>query len=79
MMTWLMQIDPLGGPAGSSAWFVTFLTGWAYACLVSTYLLRVLWTPEEIPARWYVLLYNLVRRLAGNSSWKPVKPKSTES
>ncbi len=41
------------------------------ACLVSSVIIRFIPTPEEITAHWYLVLYNVIRRMSINSTWTP--------
>ena len=50
---------------------------YAYSCAIATGLLKILPTPEElvkifvvnVPSRYYIIFYNLVRWVSGNKSW----------
>ena len=39
-------------------------------CLLASIVTKFLPTPEEIPNRWYVIGYNVLRRMSVNSAWK---------
>lgn len=39
-------------------------------CLIASLAIRVLPTPEEIPARAYRVLYNTIRRFSLNAAWQ---------
>lgn len=49
--------------------FATLLTYWAYACLISTLLIRVVPTPDEIGHKGYTVFFNILQRFA-NSGFK---------
>jgi hypothetical protein len=45
---------------------VEIIHAFGTVCLVASLLIRVLPTPEEIPARWYAVIYGVVRRCSLN-------------
>jgi hypothetical protein len=42
----------------------------ALICLAASLLVKVIPPPDEIPARWYLVVYNTLRRCALNSAYQ---------